>query len=94
MQTGAQALGPDDVERGDPEACLRGTWTVGGCIRRAGVPAPCQPQSQQAVAHIADYDAVHDHILVMSDFLSCGVIKRYPTKFGGNAHTKWDALCP
>ncbi|MCX5150002.1 hypothetical protein OHB36_25065 [Streptomyces sp. NBC_00320] len=45
-------------------------------------------------ADIADYDAVHDHILVMSDFLSCGVIKRYPTKFGGNAHTRWDALCP
>ncbi|MFK0259637.1 hypothetical protein [Streptomyces sp. NPDC090445] len=45
-------------------------------------------------ADIAAYDEVHDHILVMSDFLSCGVIGRFPKKFGQSAHSKANALCP
>ncbi|WP_329315948.1 hypothetical protein OG723_38005 [Streptomyces sp. NBC_01278] len=45
-------------------------------------------------ADIEDYDAVHDHILIMSDFLSCGVIARFPKKFILSPHSKADALCP
>jgi hypothetical protein len=33
-------------------------------------------------ADIADYDRVHDQILGMADFLSCGIISLFPDRFG------------
>lgn len=45
-------------------------------------------------ADIKDYDVVHHHILVMADFLSCGVISRFPDKFGQGPHSHENALCP
>ncbi|MBW5483810.1 hypothetical protein [Streptomyces bambusae] len=45
-------------------------------------------------ADIRDYDEVHDHILGLADFLSCGVIKRFPDEFRKSAHPRRDAICP
>ncbi|MFF1482903.1 hypothetical protein ACFVYD_36090 [Streptomyces sp. NPDC058301] len=45
-------------------------------------------------ADIKDYDVVHHHILVMADFLSCGVILRFPDRFGENPHSRDHVLCP
>ena len=35
-------------------------------------------------AEVAAYDQVHDLALEMADFMSSGVIKQFPSKFGGN----------
>ncbi|MEV7616255.1 hypothetical protein [Streptomyces sp. NPDC089799] len=43
-------------------------------------------------ADIQDYDEAHDHILAMADFLSCGIIKKFPDQFKKNPGQ--DAICP
>ncbi|MFG2295759.1 hypothetical protein [Streptomyces sp. NPDC048603] len=43
-------------------------------------------------ADIQDYDEVHNHILGFADFLSCGIIKKFPDQF--RKHPKADAICP
>jgi len=34
-------------------------------------------------ADVADYDMVHEHILMMADVLSGGIINQFPNQFGG-----------
>lgn len=36
---------------------------------------------KQYAASVADYDAIHDHILMMADVLSSGIIKAFPARF-------------
>jgi hypothetical protein len=36
-------------------------------------------------ADVRAYDAVYDHILMMADALSDGIVKQFPEKFGGKA---------
>ena len=38
-------------------------------------------------ADVKAYDAVYDHILMMSDALADGIVKQYPDKFGGASPT-------
>ena len=37
------------------------------------------------VAEIADYEAVHAHILKMADMLSAGIMQQFPSRFNGAA---------
>jgi hypothetical protein len=35
------------------------------------------------LADVAAYDVVHEHILMMADALSAGIIAQFPDRFGG-----------
>jgi hypothetical protein len=40
-------------------------------------------QKKDYPADVAAYDTVHDHILMMADALSAGIIAQFPDRFGG-----------
>ena len=35
----------------------------------------------QYAASVADYEEIHEHILVMADVLSSGIVKAFPSRF-------------
>jgi hypothetical protein len=39
--------------------------------------------SGEWAADIAAYDRIHDHILVMADVLSTGIVEQFPGRFRG-----------